>query len=154
MGTREHGHRWPVHSNLPLYRAFFTEFRIRPIATSMVCFSVSIGACAFVLGAGASRAFTIIGGSGGGALIAHSMGALMLLGGLVSLAGALRMGLFVEALGLVFVAAGAAIYGAGVLVGLGINGLIAGQLALGLAIGATGRVVLLVNTAKRLANDG
>lgn len=150
MGT----HKWPVHQNLRLYEAFYAELRIRPMATSMVVASIYCGVCAFILGEGASRAFTIIGGSGqGGTLIAHSMGALMALGGLVSLSGSLRLGSLVELLGLVFIAAGAAIYGAGVLIGLGPNGLIAGGLALGLAIGAALRVLLLAATASRLSHD-
>jgi hypothetical protein len=143
-------HRWPAHRGL---KAFYAELRIRPVATSVVLASIHCGVCALILGEGASRAFTIIGGQGGGALIAHLMGALLLLGGVLAVVGSLRLGSLVELLGLGLASAGLAIYGGGVLIGLGVNGLIAGSLALYVAGGVALRVLLLSATAKRLLDD-
>lgn len=147
-------HRWPAHRDKRIHQAFYAEFRIRPTATSLVVASVICGVWALILGEGASRAFTVIGGGpgGSGALIAHLMGAFLLIGGLISLAGSLRLGTLVELLGLVFASAGWFIYGGGVLIGLGANGLIAGSLALILAVGSAGRVLLLTTQAKRFFN--
>jgi hypothetical protein len=142
--------RWPVHRGL---KDFYAELRIRPVATSVVLASIHCGVGALILGERASRAFTIIGGQGGGALIAHLMGVLMLLGGVLAIAGSLRLGSLVELLGLGLAAAGLTIYGGGVLIGLGINGFIAGSLALYVAAGVALRVLLLSATAKRLLDD-
>jgi hypothetical protein len=135
-----------------LTHALFVEWQIRPMATSMTIASVVTGICALVLGPHASRAFTIIVGGRHGvdALIARGMGAFLAIGGLLVVAGVVRYGSFIELLGLGCMSAGAFIYGVGVLIGLGINGLIAGLFALGLSLGAALRVVLLAFVAKKL----
>lgn len=134
-------------------RVLYLEFLIRPMATAMTSAATFVGVCALILGEGASRAFTIIGGGPhGGALIIHVMGALMAGGGVLTLVGVLRPLAIAELLGLGLVSAGALIYGAGVLIGLGTNGLVAGGLSLGLSVGAALRVVLLAAEARRLFN--
>src|SRR5258708_4896323 len=107
---------------------------------------VPIGAATIVLGDQASRAFTLIPGGG---LIAHILGGLLALGGAVSVAGTLKMGSFTELLGQVFIAAGTFLYAGGVVIGLGLNGIIAGGAYLAIAIGSVGRVILLAHLARQ-----
>lgn len=142
-------HRRPS-KRLSIFRTLTFELRIRPTVTSMTIASIFVGACALVLGEDASRAFTLIAGDTGGALIAHMMGAALLLGGVATLAGIARLGSLVELLGLGLISAGSFIYGSGVLIGLGINGLIAGGFAIGLSVGTALRVALLSRAAKQL----
>jgi hypothetical protein len=136
-----------------LLKALLSELRLRPMATSMTLAAIFVGVAALILGEGASKAFTIIGGPHGGALIAHLMGALLAAGGVVTVAGVARLGSLAELFGLGLISAGAFIYGAGVLLGLGHQGLIAGGLALGLSVGAGLRVWLLSAAARQLADD-
>ena len=131
-------------------RAIWIELRIRPTVTSMLFASIFVGVCAMILGEGASRAFTDLGGENGGALIAHVMGGALFLGGLAALAGIARLGSLVELLGLGLVSGGAFVYAAAVLLALGPNGLIAGGLAAGLSMGTAMRVVLLMRAATQL----
>lgn len=135
---------------LSIIRAVGVELRVRPTVTAMTFASIFVGACALVLGEDASRAFTLIAGESGGALIAHMMGGALCLGGILTLAGVSRLGSLVELLGLGLISAGAFIYGSGVLIGLGVNGLIAGGFAVGLSVGTALRVLLLSRAAKQL----
>jgi hypothetical protein len=122
----------------------------RPWSMVMTITAVPVGVAALLLGEDASRAFTIIGGGGfASALIPHLIGALLLFGGFLALAGVARHGHFWEALGLSCIAAGSLIYGFGVLVGLGLNGLIAGGLGIGNGVGAGLRAVLVASLVKR-----
>jgi hypothetical protein len=136
-----------------IFRSITAELRIRPTVTCIIFASIFVGVCALVLGEDASRAFIILGGENGGALIAHVMGGLLCMGGILSLAGVARLGSLVELLGLGFVSAGAFIYGGGVLLGLGINGLIAGGFAIGISVGTALRVMLLASAATQLYDN-
>ena len=136
----------PAHppANLSLVKAFTFAFALRPLAVTVPAAMVPIGIATVALGDNASRAFTLI---PGGSLIAHALGILLTVGGVLTLAGTLRMGTFVELLGLAFVAMGAFLYAAGVLIGLGENGIIAGGAYAAIAIGCLGRVVMLGSLA-------
>ena len=143
-------HRRKPGARPSIFRAIAIELRIRPTVTSMTFAAIFVGVCAMVLGEGASRAFTILGGHSGGALIAHVMGGALFLGGVATLAGVARLGSLVELLGLGLISGGAFVYAAAVFLGLGANGLIAGGLAAGLSVGTALRVVLLARAATQL----
>jgi hypothetical protein len=143
-------HRRKPGARPSIFRAIAIELRIRPTVTSMTFASILAGICALFLGEGASRAFTILAGEAGGALIAHMMGGALFLGGVTTLAGVARLGSLVELLGLGLISGGAFVYAAAVLLGLGANGLIAGVLAAGLSVGTGLRVVLLLRAATQL----
>jgi hypothetical protein len=129
--------------------AFKQEFASRPLSVVIPAMMIPVGTAAFILGQGASRAFTLI---PGGELIAHTMGFLLALGGALAMLGTVRLGTLVELLGLVLIAAGATIYASGVILGLGWNGIIAGGAYAAIAIGCIGRVILLSSVAHRLHN--
>lgn len=143
-------HHHQTGERLSIFRAIALELRIRPTVTSMTFASVFVGICALILGEGASRAFTILGGDSGGALIAHVMGGALFLGGVITLAGIARLGSLFELMGLGLISGGSFIYAVAVFIGLGSNGLIAGGLAGGLAVGTALRVVLLARAATQL----
>lgn len=141
-----------INRDMSPWRALYVEFRLRPLSVTVPVIMIPTGIMALILGEGASRAFTIIGGEGGstGALIAHMMGLFLALGGALAILGTVRFGTLIELIGLMLVAAGAFIYAAGVVIGLGFNGVIAGGGFLSISLGCAGRVVLLADTAKRL----
>lgn len=112
----------------------------QPIATTLLFVMISTGSEALILGDHASKAF----GNFGGATLVRVLGVALLLGGLIVLGGIVREDPALEPIGLTFVALGTAIYGGGVIAGLGPQGLIAGQLALGITIGALGRIWRLI----------
>jgi hypothetical protein len=114
-----------------------------PVATTIPFGMIPIGVEALILGDHASKAF----GNFGGATLVRVLGVALLLGGLIVVTGIVREDPALEPIGLTFVALGATIYGGGVIAGLGPQGLIAGQLALGIAVGFLGRILRLVRDA-------
>jgi hypothetical protein len=126
------------------------EFRVRPTVTSMIFGCVQAGIGATILGAGASRAFTVIGGEGADQYIARGMGMAMTIGGLLALAGIARLGLLIEMLGLGIMSTGLFIYTFALFTGLGLNGYVAGTLSGWLSFGTLLRVILLTRAAKQL----
>jgi hypothetical protein len=135
---------------VPIFRAIVLEMRIRPTVTSMIFASIVAGVGAVILGAGASRAFTVISSEGTDQYIARGMGVLMVTGGLLALAGVTRKGLLVEMFGLGLISGGMFIYAAALFLGLGLNGFIAGTLSLGLSVGTSLRIRLLTRAARQL----
>jgi hypothetical protein len=105
---------------------------------------VPTGALALVLGPGVSRAFTLIAAN---MIVPRFMGFLLLLGGVLALCGMLRMNSFIEALGLALLAAGAALYGFGVILGLGMAGMVAGPGYVAIAVALSRRVQILLRLA-------
>ena len=116
----------------------------KPTAVTLPIIMVSTGCTGLVLGDHASKAFSNF----GGATLIRIMGFTMALGGVLVVTSIARSDTVLEAVGLVLAAFGAFIYGAGVILGLGTQGLIAGQLALGAAIGFLGRIRLLMRAGR------
>lgn len=73
--------------------------------------------------------------------LSRGMGGALLLGGLLVLFGVLRREPLVEVSGLVITAVGCAIYGLGVVLGLGLAGMVAGPGFLAIALGTAFRVM-------------
>lgn len=72
--------------------------------------------------------------------LSRGMGAALLLGALLVLFGVLRREPLVEVSGLIFLAMGCAIYGLGVVLGLGLAGMVAGPGFLAIALGTVFRI--------------
>jgi len=138
-------------AGMSLWRSFKFAFALRPLAVTVPAAMIPIGVATLALGSEASRAFTLI---PGGSLIAHALGMLLLIGGVLTIAGTLRMGTFVELIGLVFVSTGAFLYAGGVIIGLGVNGLIAGGAYAAITVGCVGRVVMLGSLAHKRTGEG
>lgn len=132
----------PYTTRLKILRLTLTA---RPMSVIIPAALIPIGAITTALGPDASRAFTLL--PDGVKFIAHSMGMLMLLGGVLVLLGVASGETFTELVGLVLLATGCAIYGGGVIIGLGVGGLITGPMFLAIAVASITRVV----TATRLA---
>jgi hypothetical protein len=115
----------------------------RPTATALPLTLIAAGIVAVVLGSHASKAFDNL----GGALLVRFLGVVLLLGGLVVVTGIIRSDPALEPIGLTLIAAGLAFYGVGVALGLGTQGLIAGLIAVGSAVGFLGRIRLLIREA-------
>jgi hypothetical protein len=126
-----------------IVRTLFGELRHRPAATSLGLGSIYLGACALILGAESSKAFTIIAGHGGGTLIARVMGAVLLAGGLLATLGVIQRHTLVVLIGDALISVGSLIYGAGVLIGLHKGGLLASGFAFIACMGMALRVLLL-----------
>lgn len=107
-----------------------------PTVTTLPLVMIPIGVEALILGGHASKAFDNLGGS----LLVRALGVALLVGGLVVVAGIIRRDPALEPIGLAIAAVGAILYGGGVMLGLGSQGLIAGQFAIGVAIGFLGRI--------------
>jgi hypothetical protein len=107
-----------------------------PTVTTLPLVMIPIGVEALILGGHASKAFDNL----GGALLVRGLGVALLVGGLVVVAGIIRRDPALEPIGLAIAAVGATLYGGGVMLGLGSQGLIAGQFAIGVAIGFLGRI--------------
>lgn len=80
-------------------------------------------------------------------VVSRGMGAAMLAGGLATLAGVLTGRTLWEMLGMALMATGAAVYGLGVVLGLGLAGMVAGPLGVAIAVGTVGRVVAILRFA-------
>jgi hypothetical protein len=80
--------------------------------------------------------------------MSRAMGAALVIGGLTTLSGIARGRMAVEAAGLCVLAAGCAIYGLGVLLGLGFAGSVAGSGFLAIALATIRRVVTLTTVAR------
>lgn len=124
------------------WRRLWASWQVKPAATTLPVGMILLGADALILGDRASKAFTNL----GGATLIRVLGFLMLLGGAVVLAGIMRADAVLEPLGLMPSTLGCAMYGAGVIMGLGWQGSIAGGFALLAAIGFAGRIRLLIRS--------
>lgn len=132
----------PYTTRLKILRLTLTA---RPMSVIIPAALIPIGAVATVLGPASSKAFGLLPDSA--RFVAHGMGMLMLLGGVLVLLGVAAGETFTELLGLLLLATGCTIYGAGVVIGLGVGGLITGPMFLAIAVASITRVV----TATRLA---
>jgi hypothetical protein len=130
-------------------RLLWLAWREQPTAVTLPLGMTVIGLAAIVLGENASRAFVELGGS---AMI-RVMGAAMLVGGLLVAASIIRSDYLLEVMGLALAAFGATVYGIGVILGLGLNGLVTGPENLLIALAFFGRIALISRRARAAASS-
>jgi hypothetical protein len=118
----------------------------KPLAVTLPVVMIPIGIVALILGDGVSRAFANV---GGGPVI-RVMGAAMLLGGILVVISILRDDATFEVMGLALGIFGTLIYGLGVILGLGAQGLVTGPENLGIAFAFMGRIALLLRRARSI----
>lgn len=104
-----------------------------------------VGIAALILGDGASKSFANL----GGAVVIRIMGALLVIGAMLTIASVIKASALWEVSGLVLLALGCAIFGGGVVLGLHTQGLIASIGYTGIAITLLGRVFFLVHAAPK-----
>jgi len=121
-------------------RLLWIAWTDKPTAVTVPLVMIPIGVAALILGENVSKAFTNL---GGGAAI-RIVGAAMLLGGSLVAVGIVRNDAFTEAIGLALATFGAGWYGIGVILGLGVQGIVAGFGYLGIAVAFIGRILLLL----------
>lgn len=110
--------------------------RVHPFTLALGLILPLPGVLAVIYGDGVSRALSNLVADD----LSRGMGVALLLGALLALFGVLRREPLVEVSGLIFLAMGCAIYGLGVVLGLGLAGMVAGPLALAIALGAVFRI--------------
>lgn len=120
----------------------------RPMSVVIPAALIPIGCITTVLGPEASRAFTLL--PPGAQFIAHAMGLFMALGGVLVLLSVANSETFTELIGLVLCALGCVIYGIGVILGLGINGLVTGPMFVAIAVASIVRVITSTRMAGRI----
>lgn len=125
-------------------RLMYQAWSTKPTAVTIPVVMLPIGIAALILGDDASRAFANL----GGALLVRMMGAAMVTGSVLVIVSILRDDASVEVIGLAIAALGAAIYGAGVIMGLGTQGIVAGLGYLAITLAFLGRIRLLVRAAR------
>lgn len=124
-------------------------WKSRPFTLVLTLTLAPVGLLAVILGDSVSAALSHIAAG----VVSRVMGALLLGGGVTTLVGVARHGMTLEALGLSLMAAGLGIYGAGVIIGLGLAGMVAGPIALALAVASAQRVHVLLITARTFRED-
>lgn len=125
-------------------RVLWAAWREQPTAVTLPLGMTIIGIAAIILGDNASRAFTEL---GGGSMI-RVMGAAMLVGGILVTTGIIRSDYLLEVIGLALAAFGATVYGIGVILGLGTQGLVTGPENLLIAVAFFGRIALISRRAR------
>lgn len=130
-------------------RRVTATFWADPLPMSVSVAMVPVGLVVMDLGARASRALTVIGGD----LPARWLGVLVFVGGVCTVAAAIRGSASTEAAGAGCISAGMAIYSTSVFVGLGVQGLISGIVTLSLAVGYLLRMFGLAATARHYRDD-
>ena len=130
-------------------RLLWAAWREQPTAVTLPLGMILIGLAAVILGENASRAFTELGGS---AMI-RVMGLAMLAGGLLVAVSIVRSDYLLEVMGLALAAFGATVYGIGVILGLGLNGLVTGPENLLIALAFFGRIALISRRARAAASS-
>lgn len=128
-------------------RVLWAAWREQPTAVTLPLGMTIIGLAAVILGEHASRAFTELGGS---AMI-RVMGLAMLTGGLLVAVSIIRSDFLLEVIGLALAAFGATIYGIGVIMGLGTQGLVTGPENVLIALAFFGRIALISRRARGVA---
>lgn len=123
----------------------YRTWAVKPTAVTLPTFLIPIGIAALILGDNVSAAFTNLGGG----TIIRCMGASMALGGILVITSIIRNDALAEVIGLALAALGAAIYGAGVITGLQLQGIVAGLGYLGMTVAFLGRILLLLRAAGR-----
>lgn len=130
-------------------RAVYRAWQDKPTAVTLPLGMVLIGANAMILGDRASRAFTDLGGS----TIIRLAGLAMFACGVLVASGIALSDATYEVIGLALGVFGSAIYGAGVILGLGTQGLITGPENLLIALAFLGRIALLLRRARSAARE-
>lgn len=105
---------------------------------------VPVGLTALIYGDSVSRALSNIAVN----VVARFMGGLFAVGGLLTLFGIIRANAVVQVVGMALLAAGSALYGIGVVTGLGLAGIVAGSGYLVFAAGLLRRVHLILAVAR------
>jgi hypothetical protein len=130
-------------------RLLWAAWRQQPTAVTLPLGMTLIGLLAVILGENASRAFVELGGS---AMI-RVMGLAMLAGGLLVAVSIIRSDYLLEVIGLALAAFGAVVYGVGVILGLGFNGLVTGPENILIALAFFGRIALISRRARAAASS-
>lgn len=130
-------------------RLLWAAWREQPTAVTLPLGMTLIGLAAIILGENASRAFTEL----GGAAMIRVMGAAMLIGGLLVAVSIVRADYLLEVIGLALAAFGATVYGIGVILGLGLNGLVTGPENLLIALAFFGRIAMISRRARGAASS-
>jgi hypothetical protein len=120
----------------------------RPYTVVLAAVLLIPGALAIVFGDEVSSALSAIAAG----TISHMMGVLLVAGSVLTLIGIARHQTLTETLGLTATAIGCAIYGLGVILGLGLHGAVAGSGFLAIAAGTIRRVVTLAELARKEAD--
>lgn len=131
------------------FQRLHRAWKAKPLAITLVFALVPVGVIALTFGNSADRAFIII---NGGSVIIRGMGTVMILGGTLVAYSVIRKDPLYEVIGLILAALGTAIYGGGVLLGLGLHGFVAAAGYLGMAVAFAGRVAFLSRSAKIAAS--
>jgi hypothetical protein len=124
-------------------------WRMKPTAITIPIALIPIGISAIVMGDAASKAFDNLGGG----TVIRVMGFVMVAGGIFVIIGIIKNSSLHEVIGLALSALGAAVYGAGVILGLKTQGIIAGLGYLAMAVAFLGRIQLLTRAAGLLRRD-
>ncbi len=126
-----------------------TAWDVQPFSFTFSLVTVPVGLLAVLLGDRVSRAFSEIGEG----VVSRFLGVLFLVGGSLALAGIVRRTSVFEALGLSALSAGAALYGTGVILGLGMSGMVAGPGYLAISVALARRVQILLALAEESGRD-
>lgn len=137
-------HRAPRQGRLAL------AWQVQPYGLTIAATAVPVGLLALVAGDRVSAALSHLGAG----VVSRFMGALLLTGGALVLASVFRRGATLEAAGLALLAAGAGIYGAGVILGLGWGGMVAGPGYLAVSVASARRVQILLTLAAEACPHG
>ena len=128
-------------------RLLWAAWRTQPTAVTLPLGMILIGLLAVILGENVSRAFTEL----GGAAMIRVMGLAMLTGGLLVAVSIIRSDYLLEVIGLALAAFGAIVYGVGVVMGLGTQGLVTGPENILIALAFFGRIALISRRARNAA---
>lgn len=139
--------RLPAHP--PIAERLSLTWRIQPFTLLFAVAMIPVGCTALVYGDGVSQALSNIAVN----VVARFMGALFTAGGLMTLAGILRAQAAVQVAGMVMLAAASALYGVGVVLGLGLGGIVAGTGYLVFAAGLLRRVHSILAVARTTATS-
>ncbi len=118
----------------------------RPYTVVLAVVLVVPGALAIVYGDSVSQALSNIAAG----TISRLMGTLLVVGSALTLSGIARNRALTETLGLTVTAIGCAIYGLGVILGLGLHGAVAGSGFLAIAAATIRRVITLAAVAREV----
>lgn len=118
----------------------------RPYTLVLVLIMPIPGGLALIYGDDVSAALEAVNAG----VISRAMGALLMVGSVVTLVGIGRGRSYMEAVGLLVLSAGLLIYGVGVILGLGLAGTVASSGFVALALGSILRVVSLTAAAHEL----
>jgi tetrahydromethanopterin S-methyltransferase subunit C len=128
-------------------RLLWAAWRQQPTAVTLPLVLIPVGLLGIILGDDASRAFANF---GGGTLI-RILGLAMLACGILVVTSIILDDATFEVMGLALGVFGTIVYGVGVILGLGTQGLITGPENIGIAVAFLGRIALLLRRARAKA---